>query len=260
MSCVYEALDVRLSRHVALKVMCSETGDEELAAERLHREAQGAARSEHPAVVTTYGYGCDDELAVSYVAMECLRGETLGQRLERTGPMAFVQVYEIALELLDALAAVHEAAVIHRDLKPSNVFLTTRGRRTDEIKLLDFGVARLIDLHTLTATGELYGTPMYMAPEQLRDASAVDARSDLYSLGMLLHECLSGKPPFARTNLVELTTAIILGRSRDLLRERPDCPALLASFVAQCSHVEPTLRFVSARAATRALEEVMRSP
>ncbi|MDB4986877.1 MAG: Protein kinase [Myxococcaceae bacterium] len=256
--CVYEAMDLRLSRTVALKALYADTDGSAQAGERLFREARAAASSDHPAIATTYGFGVDHELGVSFVVMERLKGETLAQRIERTGPLPVELVIEVASELLDALAVVHEAEIVHRDIKPSNVFLATRGRRVDEVKLLDFGAARLLDLHTLTATGDLYGTPMYMAPEQLRDASSVDARSDLYSLGLVLEECLTGEPPFKARNLVVLTTEILLGRSVDVRKRRPDCPDVLAALIARCTRAAREERFVDARSAAQALSQSKR--
>lgn len=253
---VYDAEDLRMSRRVAVKVLRGGSEDEARAAERLFREARAAARSDHPAVVTVHSYGVAAECALTYLVMERLSGETLASRIARLGPLPCAWVVGLARELLDALVAVHATAVVHRDLKPSNVFLASRGLRREEVKLLDFGVARLLDLQTLTMTGETYGTPVYMAPEQLRNPRGVDARSDLYSLGIVLYECLTGRPPFKATKLVPLTAEILLGPDLDVQRARPDCPDALAELVSRCAHVSVDQRFASAAVALSTLDQL----
>jgi serine/threonine protein kinase len=252
MGTVYEAQDIRLGRKVAVKLMRKDTADETLA-ERLYREARAAARSEHPAVVTMYGYGVDPELDVNYVVMEYLQGETLAQRITTAGPLSIELVVRIALEVADALAAVHAAGVVHRDLKPSNIFLATRGRRVDDVKLLDFGVAKQLDLQTLTTTGQIYGTPTYMAPEQLSDSKRVDARCDLYSLGAVLFECATGRPPFTGRNLLAVASEVLLGQEPDVREHRTDLPEPLAAVITRCMRKQPADRFQDARSLSKAL-------
>lgn len=249
---VYEAQDIRLGRNVALKVMHGDAGDDSLA-ERLFREAKAAARADHAAVVTTYGYGVDPELGLNYVVMECLQGETLAQRLTRVGPLPVPALQRVALEIADALTAVHEAGVVHRDLKPSNVFLATRGRRVDDVKLLDFGVAKQLDLQTLTATGQVYGTPMYMAPEQLADSKRVDQRCDLYSLGATLFESATGRAPFKSTNVTALVAEVMFGPVPDVRAHRSDLPTALAEAITRCLSKQAHERFQTARSLYDAL-------
>lgn len=248
MSTVYEGEDLRLTRRVAVKVLRPAQDDEALG-ERQFREARAAARSDHPAVITVYGFGRDEALGLSYVAMERLTGETLAHRIARQGALSPSFVAAMAQDALDALDAVHSAQVVHRDLKPSNIFLATRGRRADEVKLLDFGVARMIDLQTLTVTGEIYGTPLYMAPEQLRDSRSADARSDLYSLGVLLFECLTGRPPFASRALASLTAEILRGPRLEFGALCPQCPHNLSQLVNRCLRSIPAERPADARQA-----------
>lgn len=250
---VMEAEDMRLGRRVAIKVIHREHESDDVLAERLFREAKAAARTDHPAVVTTYGYGRDDELELSYLVMERLSGETLAQRLLTQGVLTPGLATRIGLELADALSAVHAAGVIHRDLKPANVFLATRGLRTDELKLLDFGVAKQLDMQTLTITGQLYGTPTYMAPEQLADAKRVDARSDLYSLGAVLYECLTGRPPFHGANAAVLIADILTGERASVRALRPDTPPALADVVERCLQRQPRERFQDAVSLRNAL-------
>jgi eukaryotic-like serine/threonine-protein kinase len=248
---VYEGEDMRLGRRVAVKVMHDD--DDDSLAERLFREARAAARADHPAVVTTYGYGTDADLSVSYVVMERLRGQTLAQRLQEAGPLPVASVVRLGVELADVLAGVHAAGVIHRDLKPSNVFLATRGLRRDELKLLDFGVAKQLDLHSLTITGQVYGTPTYMAPEQLADSKRVDARSDLYSAGVVLFEALAGRPPFRASNAAVRIAEILAGETPDLRTLRPETPLRLREVVERCMQRAARDRYPDARALCDAL-------
>ncbi|MET0389972.1 MAG: serine/threonine-protein kinase, partial [Polyangiales bacterium] len=155
---VYEGEDMRLGRRVAVKVIYDDAGDATLA-ERLYREARAAARAEHHAVITTYGCGVDEELGLDYLVMERLDGETLGQRLIRLRVLPFPLIVRVGLEVADALAAVHGTGVVHRDLKPSNIFLASRGRRVDDVKLLDFGVAKLANDKHKIEDGLIVGTP-----------------------------------------------------------------------------------------------------
>jgi serine/threonine-protein kinase len=206
-------------------------------------------------VVTTYDCGTDPERDISYVVMEYLQGETVAQRIERIGPLPPQLVLRIALETADALSAVHAAGVIHRDLKPSNIFLASRGRRTDDVKLLDFGVAKQLDLATLTATGQTYGTPRYMAPEQLLDSKRIDARSDLYSLGALLWECLAGRPLFAAANIVELVANIQFGPEPEARELGDAVPPALAAVIERCLKKRASDRFPDAQALCAALAD-----
>lgn len=257
MGYVHEAEDIRLGRRVAIKLMHDDAvGGDETLGERLFREAKAAARAEHPAVVTVYGYGFDGELGVSYVVMERLVGETLAARIAREGPLALPLVLRIARELSDALVSVHAAGMVHRDLKPTNLFLATRGLRVDELKVLDFGVAKQTDLQTLTATGQVYGTPAYMAPEQLRDSKHVDARCDIYALGAVLYECLTGRPPFSAPNAVALAMAVLRDDAPDARSVRPDVPESLSALISACMQKPTRDRMQSASAVFTALSTI----
>ena len=213
MGVVYEGRDDRLDRTVAIKVI--RAGDAG-ATSRLWREARAAASLSHPNVCQIYEVGEAD--GTLFIAMERLEGESLAQRLVR-GPMAVAEAAQVALSVLDALAALHARGLVHRDLKPGNVFLTPHG-----VKLLDFGLARQSTTDPdrtspgVTLPGTIVGTPRYMAPEQVV-GDPVDGRTDLFSLGAMLFEMLSGAPPYDAQ-----TTAGVLER---ILTERP--PALVGS-------------------------------
>ena len=205
MGVVYAAEDSRLGRAVALKTVRGDLANDE-ARERLRREARAAASINHPKICQLYEIGeHDGEL---FIAMELLEGESLSARIAR-GALAVPEAVRIALDVLDALAALHRRGVLHRDLKPSNIFLTPHGA-----KLLDFGIARLTTedaQHTmlpLTGKGIALGTPRYMAPEHA-SGEAVDARSDLFALGAVLYEMLAGRPAFDGPTPVRVLHALM---------------------------------------------------
>jgi non-specific serine/threonine protein kinase len=218
MGVVYAARDERLQRPIALKTMSSLSGDE-TARKRFWREARAAASVNHPNVCQLYEIG--EEAGELFIAMELLEGEPLSGLLRR-GSLIVSETLPIALQMLDALEALHSRGIVHRDLKPSNVFLTSRG-----VKLLDFGLAVTQDgegtpaqgaATQLTQAGMVMGTPRYMAPEQVTGES-VDARGDLFAAGAILFEMLAGRPAFEGRNAVEILHAT--------LHEQP--PALTGS-------------------------------
>src|SRR5262245_15891989 len=206
---VYLARDTRLHRTVALKVLSVERASHPEARERLRREARAIANLNHPHICTLYDFGTFD--GFDYLVMEHLDGETLETRLTR-GPLELDQALDVAIEVAEALDFAHRAGIVHRDLKPANVMLTRSGG-----KLLDFGIAvpqpdaelaRRMKESRLTATGAMLGTPRYMAPEQI-DGRQADARTDLFALGLLLFEMVTGQEAFEGEGVV-LATAILL--------------------------------------------------
>jgi len=208
MGLVYAAVDERLERPIALKIIHADRADNAVARERFWREARLAASVNHPHICQLYEIGeADGQL---FIAMELLDGEPLTARLDR-GAVSLVETVRIGLEVLDALDALHRRGIVHRDLKPSNIFLTPHG-----IKLLDFGLACGIadesaeTRRNLTMAGTIVGTPRYMPPEQLQ-AGVVDARADLFSTGAILYEMLSGRAAFDADTLPALTQQILHG-------------------------------------------------
>ena len=193
---VFLARDTRLHRTVALKVLAVERASHPEAKERLRREARAIANLNHPHICTLYDFGSFE--GFDYLVMERLDGETLETRLTR-GPLELDEALDRAIEVAEALDFAHRAGIVHRDLKPANVMLTRSGA-----KLLDFGIAvpqpdaalaRRLEESRLTATGAMLGTPRYMAPEQL-DGREADARTDLFALGLLLYEMVTGREAF----------------------------------------------------------------
>ena len=203
MGIVYEAIDERLQRPVAIKAILP-TADPQMRV-RLLREARTAAAVSHPHICQLFEIG--EHEGEPYLAMELLEGQSLADRLEQ-GAMPAAEAISTAIDVLSAVDVLHRRAIVHRDLKPSNVFLSTHG-----VKLLDFGLARpvdreLLDTTALTLPGVLLGTPRYMAPEQARGAD-IDSRTDLFAIGSLLFEMLSGKPAFNGPSTVEALHAIL---------------------------------------------------
>ncbi len=205
MGVVFEAQDDRLDRRVALKVIHQRLTDAIGVRERFQREARLAARVNHPGICQVYDVGDAD--GRMFIALELLQGEPLSARIAR-GQMPVDEATALCLSVLSALGALHDHGIVHRDLKPSNIFVTSHG-----IKLLDFGVARsvAVDAETvlsLTSSGAMVGTPRYMAPEQVR-GDAVDARTDLFSFGVVLYEMLTGTSPFEAASLPAILERIL---------------------------------------------------
>jgi serine/threonine-protein kinase len=190
MATVYVALDKRLDREVALKVMHPHLADDEQFIARFHREAKSAARMSNPNVVQVFDQGTDGD--VVYLAMELVPGRTLRDLLDERGVLSPRETLDILEPVTDALAAAHRAGIVHRDVKPENVLLTEDGR----VKVADFGLARAATTaQTGTTTGMLIGTVAYLSPELVLRGVA-DARSDVYAVGILLFEMLTGRRPF----------------------------------------------------------------
>ena len=244
---VYEAVDEAIGRPVAIKVL----GDDAHHA-RFEREARVVARLAHPHIVAV----SDFRNAVgepSFIVMERLVGESLGELLAREKTLAPERVVSIALQTLSALAAAHDAGVVHRDVKPDNVFVCkTDG--AEHVKLLDFGIAKAFDATSaLTQAGSIVGTIRYMAPEQVLGAP-VDARTDVYAMGATMYRALAGACPFSG-KAAEILEAIVL-------RDAPpvECDGGLAAIIACALSKSPDARFPSARAMMNALEDWLRAP
>jgi serine/threonine-protein kinase len=190
MGVVYRASDRVLGRTVAIKVLPAERAEDPMFVARFEREARSAAGLNHPGIVAVYDSGRDAD--TRYIVMECVPGLSLAQLLRQRRPLAAAEAVEIATQVASALAAAHRAGIIHRDVKPGNVMVDNELR----VKVLDFGIARAIAATSLTNTAIVLGSAPYMAPEVTRGESA-DERSDIYSLGCVLYEMLTGGPPFS---------------------------------------------------------------
>ncbi len=228
---VYEAWDGRLERSVAVKAIESR-GE---AGRRVLREAQAAARLNHPGIVTLYEMGEEDGNAL--LVTELVDGATL-DGLNGDGSLSDREIAEIGADLCEALDHAHSRSVIHRDIKPQNVLVTEGGE--PRAKLMDFGIARLTDGASLTAPGDVVGTLAYMSPEQAEGRTA-GPEADIYSLALMLYECWSGENPNRRSNAAA-TARAIGARTRPLRRLRPDLPRDLAETVDGCLSPRPSHR------------------
>ncbi len=250
MGLVYRAKDLKTGEHVALKVVAEPQGTQSL---RFQQEAMVLADIAHPAIVRYLAHGSTAR-GEQYMAMEWLDGETLEDRLAR-GPLRISETLQLGRRVAEALAVAHKHGVVHRDIKPANVFLPAGDPA--QAKVLDFGIARrLFDPHQnlrITSANAALGTPLYMAPEQARGASTVDGRADIFALGCVLFECLTGQPPFAGTSPTAVMAKICLDDSVDLARQRPETPADLVALIAQMLAKDPAERRAKAAEIARSL-------
>ena len=259
---VYRARDLRLGRDVAVKVLPADVASSAERLARFEREARTAAGLNHPNIVTLYSV--EDQDGVRFLTMELIEGQTLST-LITPGGFALSRILELAIPLIDALVTAHERGVIHRDLKPGNVMVTHDGR----VKVLDFGLAKLTRIETdskpqgLTMTSpisdaRIVGTLPYSAPEQLRGEDT-DARSDLFSLGVLLYELAAGKRPFEGETSADVTSAILRDSPPPLTTLRPDLPADLDRIIGRCLEKPPRARFQTALDVANELRAVRRT-
>lgn len=206
MGLVFKARQIQMDREVALKVVHRKLCTEQKQVQRFQQEARTSSKLNHPNSIRVYDYGATEDGRL-FMAMEFLRGLTLGQLLLREGPQHPERVVHIARQMFKSLAEAHQLGLVHRDLKPENIFICDIYGETDFVKVLDFGIAKAIGPHAeganLTQTGFICGTPRYLSPEQALGQD-VDGRSDLYSVGVLMYEMLSGRPPFIGENPISI--------------------------------------------------------
>ena len=236
---VYKAWDPRLNRHVALKLL--QRNDPELVL-RLSREAQAQARVEHPNVGKIYEVGEED--GRPYIAMQLIEGRTFDEICPELSLEQRVAVLE---RVADAVQAAHRVGLVHRDLKPSNILVEVSDDGEPNPFVVDFGIARELDAEGLTQTGMAIGTPGYMAPEQARGEREIDRRIDVYALGVLLYEAVSGERPHPQSTLADYLVAVLAEEPRPLRRLAPDVPVDLETIAMKCIEREPNQRYGSAR-------------
>src|SRR5919205_2419882 len=224
MSTVYRAFDPTLERWVAIKLMHRDISHDPDQLERFRREARAVARLSHPHVVTVIDAGDDD--GTPYIVFEYVEGETLKERIRSAGRLPIPEAVAYAIEIGRALGAAHERAIVHRDVKPQNVLIDDEG----SAKVTDFGIARTLTEEGLTADGRVLGTTDYVSPEQAL-GRPVTGQSDIYSLGVVLYEMLTGHVPFAGDNQVAVAMRHVREEIPDVQKRRPDVSAALAAVI-----------------------------
>lgn len=254
MGTVYLAIDTRLKRNVALKVLPKEMASDEAAVKRFLREARVAARLNHPNVVAVYDV--DRQRGFCFLVMELVDGRTASELL-REGPLSWTEATRLVADACRGLVAAHEAGLVHRDIKPSNIMRTNDGL----VKLADFGLAKVMDdpgpaKNPLTQSGTILGTPHYMSPEQCR-GEPVDARSDLYSLGATYYTLLTGQAPFEDANPLQVMFSHCSKPTPDPRTLRADLPSASAEIVLKAMAKSRSERFASAKEMQTSLTELL---
>jgi eukaryotic-like serine/threonine-protein kinase len=250
MSTVFLARDETLERWVAVKVMHREISDQPDQLERFRREARAVAQLSHPNVVAVIDAGEDG--GFPYIVLEFVEGETLKQRIDRLGRLPVDEAAAYAIEIGRGLAAAHARRLIHRDVKPQNVLIDSEGRA----KVTDFGIARSLESDGLTKTGRVLGTTDYVAPEQAM-GHGVDARSDIYSLGVLLYEMVTGDVPFKAETVVGVAMKHVNEQMPDVQQRRPEISSALAAVIERATAKDPKRRYPDMAAFLADLEDAL---
>lgn len=259
---VHVATDQRLHRKVAVKLLREELAGSGDFIERFRREALMSARLTHPSVARILDYGQDG--STHFIVMELVEGQDLAKLLAGRGPLPAAEAVRIAAQVCDALAAAHDAGFVHRDIKPSNVIITSRdghidGQRDGTVKVTDFGIARALGGSSLTQTGTIMGTAQYVSPEVVRGEPASQA-SDLYSVGVLLFQMLTGRVPFDGDSPVTIALRHLDSEVPPPSSVAPDVPEAVDTIVARATAPRPEDRFPDARSMATALRAAATAP
>ncbi|MFH2009414.1 MAG: serine/threonine-protein kinase [bacterium] len=260
MGAVYRAVHTLMDKEVAIKVLLPEFSTVEGLAKRFQQEAQSASRLEHPCIVQMFDFGQTED-GLLFLAMSYLPGRSLTDLIRKEAPLPPTRALPIALQICDALAHAHEKGVVHRDLKPDNVMLVTRESGAEQVKLLDFGIAKVTQGDSaakgLTEAGMVFGTPEYLSPEQAA-GDPVDARTDLYSLAVMLYEMLVGRKLFEAKTNVKYLTAHMLEQPRSMIEVAPELNLLpeLDRIVLRALTKNPAGRYQTAAELGKALAAV----
>jgi serine/threonine-protein kinase len=241
MGIVFAAIDRELERRVAVKLLLPERIENEETVQRFLREAKAAARIRSEHVTQVYDTGRLPD-GLPYIVMELLSGQDLAARLETSGVFPVETAAACMLQACEALAQAHVAGIIHRDLKPANFFLSRHADGSDVLKVLDFGISKIGNGAALTKSATVIGSPFYMSPEQLQTPTDIDHRTDVWALGVIAYEMLSGKRPFDADTLPALCVSILHTAPRPLAEHRPDLPAALTRIVDRCLQKDRTQR------------------
>jgi len=260
MGAVYEAEHLGLGKRVAIKFVDPEFATDEKVVARFARESRAMSAVESAHIVTVFDAGTED--GRPYLVMELLRGEDLGQRLRRTRRVPLTEAMHIVAQVLKGLARAHAAGIIHRDLKPDNVFLLKHDTDPLFAKIVDFGISKIerpraeTSPLALTGRGTVLGTPFYMSPEQAQASPDVDGRTDLYSVGAILFECLTGRPPHTGESYEQIILSICMREAPSVQVYDPALPADVAAFVTRALSRDRDQRFTSAERMLAALHVV----
>jgi serine/threonine-protein kinase len=246
MGSVYRAVDETLGRQVAVKALRRELADDPTFLERFRREARAAAALSHPGVAAIYDYGEVD--GQPFIVMELVEGDNLADRLAAGGPLPWQEAFAVGEQVAAALAAAHAHGLVHRDVKPANIMLGHDGRA----KVTDFGIAQAAQAATLTHSGVVLGSANYVAPEQAKGGH-VGPAADLYSLGCVLFEAVTGETPYHGGNAVAIATQHVSAPVPDPRELRPDLPAQAAALIMRALRKQPDARFPSGTAMAAAL-------
>jgi len=257
MGCVYEAVNTSIQKRVAMKCIDQQLARNPEANARFQREALAASAVESPYIVQIFDAGETDE-GMPFIVMELLRGQDLGGYITELGKLDVAEAMLITSQVLKGLHHAHAAGIVHRDLKPDNVFLVEREDEPLCVKLLDFGVSKIarseeVPLKTLTRQGTVVGTPFYMSPEQAQAFPDVDGRTDIYSVGAILYECLTGKPPHCGKSYEQVIVNICMKDPEDVRIHNPAVPDDLAKIISKALAREREDRYPDARALLNAL-------
>ncbi len=254
MGAVYEATHLDLKKRVAVKTLLPAVAKKPELRARFVREGQAASQIRHPNAVDVSDVGVQD--GVAYLVMEYLEGEDLAKVIKREGALPVDRIAEIMLPVMAAVMAAHHEGIVHRDLKPENIYLARTRDGVIVPKVLDFGISKMADPESekgLTGTSALLGTPHYMAPEQVRGAKFVDARTDQYALGVILYESATGRVPFQGENLYAVFQAIVEGLVLPPRTYEPSLPPQFDSLVMRAMATSPDARFATVNALAQEL-------
>ncbi len=254
MGVVFKAYDPNIDRIIALKVLRPDRVTSKAFVERFLKEAKAIGRLSHPNIVAVYDVGQDH--GTIYIAMEFLEGTPLNDLIAK-GDMEIKEIIKIAFQVASALDYAHKKGIVHRDIKPSNIIITPEG----DVKLTDFGIAHIDDpsMPHQTQAGEILGTPAYMSPEQVLGRS-VEGSADIFSLGIVIYEMVTGVRPFKGPNLAAIFNAITQISPEEPSRLRPDCPQALSKIIMKCLEKEPDRRFQTAGELASALQKLLTPP